>query len=335
MSTNHAQFEKWSDVLDYKARILYSQIALLQKGIADEGGSDELIESLCAPYVELLKSMYAEDYPLAKAIEESDLLLRLEGPAINRENPRVSIITGVFKKVRTQVANVAKAIAQLSESKRTVPREMDLGLSAYARGSLILGFTLPSASEIEEAHGGQMSLLGEQDPLYQAAKQAIRTIGVVTQHVTEDQPLEELAKAIPDAKVRDVALAAVKELTPTGRQGIDSVIISGKDIGGLDRTPLTPNVREAVSAKLEHPVIGQESAKFIGDVREIDLDARRFELRHIENMTVNVVRCSYTNQTDDEAAEWLNKHIRVVGNVERDQTGKARLLDIVSLEVLD
>src|SRR5215213_1104440 len=114
MSTHSTQFERWSDVLDHKARILYAQIALSQKGITDEGGSDELIESLCAPYVELLKSMYAEDYPLAKAIEESDLLLRLEGPAINRENPRISIITGVFKKVRTQVANVAKAIAQLS-----------------------------------------------------------------------------------------------------------------------------------------------------------------------------------------------------------------------------
>ena len=228
MSANTHQFEKWNDVLDYKARLLYAQIAQLQQGISEQGGSEELIEALCEPYVELLKSMYAEDYPLAKAIEESDLVIRLEGSAINRESPRISVITGVFTKVRKQVANVAKAIAHISESKRRIPKELDLGLSAFARGSLILGFTLPSPEDIEEERGGQQSLLGVEDPLYQAARQAIRTIGVVTQYVAEGKPLSELSESVPDARVRDAALLAVESLAPSARQGISSVSISGK-----------------------------------------------------------------------------------------------------------
>lgn len=336
MSTNHEQFKKWSDVLDYKARILYAQIALLQRGASEQGVSDEMLEALCAPYMELLKSMYAEDYPLAKAIEESDLVIRLEGPAINRENPRISIITGVFTKVRKQVANVAKAIAQISVSSKRIPKEMDLGLSAFARGSLILGFTLPSPEEIEEEQHGQQNLLGDQDPLYQAARQAIRTIGMVTHHVTEGRPLDELSDVVPDAKVRDAALIAVESFAPTGRQGIDSVSIGGREIKTTeDSVPLTFAVRAEIHSQLEHPVLSEESATFIGDVREIDLDSRRFDLRHIENEEINDVRCSYIDETDDEAAEWLNKRVEVTGNVERDQSGKAKLLDVASIKILE
>lgn len=334
MSTNSTEPRKWKDVLDYKARILYAQIARMQQVVNENGGGDELLDELCEPYAELLKSLYTEDYPLAKAIEESDLLLRLEGPAINRDSPRVSVITGVFSKVRKEVASVAKAIAQISHSKKRIPKEMDLGLSAFAKGSLILGFTLPSPEEIEESQGGQQNLLGEQDPLFQAARQAIRTIGLVTRHIGEGKPLDELSEVIPDAQVRDSALLAVENLAPSARQGINSITIAGKEIRELETAPLTLAVREDIHRQLRHPVVSQEEVTIVGDVREIDLDAHRFELRHIENLEVNDVRCVYTEQSDEEASEWLNRHLRVTGKVDRDSAGKPRLLEVASVEIV-
>jgi hypothetical protein len=325
--------------LDYKARILYSQIARLQNEVAEHGGDDRLLDEMAAPYVELLKSMYAEDYPIAKAIQESDLLVRLEGPAISRDNPRISIITGELTKVRTQVGKVAKSIAQLSAKFRGVPDEMDLGLSAFAKGSLILGFTIPSAVDVAEGRDGQESLFGDEDPYYQAARDAIRTIGLVTKHVTEGGSPDDLSDLIPDPKVRDAALSAVKELAPSGRSGINSVRLSGKSIADLDLTqPLTLNTREIVRKRVEHPVAAPTVAPpvtIIGYVREMDLDVKRFELRHIENMEVNDVRCSYVDQTDEEAKQWLNSRVRVVGIVERDLSGKARLLETTSIEILN
>src|SRR5215510_12512428 len=114
MSSNASKSDNWSTVLDYKARILYAQIARLQREVAESGGDERLLDEMTEPYVELLKSMYAEDYPLAQAIEQSDLLVRLEGPAISRENPRISVIAGELTKVRAQVGKVAKSIAELS-----------------------------------------------------------------------------------------------------------------------------------------------------------------------------------------------------------------------------
>ena len=339
MSTNPTQFDNWNDVLDYKARILYAQIARLQSEVAEHGGDDRLLDEMAAPYIELLKSMYAEDYPLAKAIQESDLLVQLEGPAISRDNPRISIITGELNKVRTQVGKVAKSIAQLSAKFRGVPDEMDLGLSAFAKGSLILGFTVPSAGDLAEGRDGQESLFGDQDPYFQAARDAIRTIGIVTKYITEGGSPDDLSDMIPDPKVRDTALSAVKELAPSGRSGIDSVRLSGKSIVDLDlKQPLTLKTRETVRKRVEHPIASptaEPPVTIIGHVREMDLDYKRFELRHIENMEVNDVRCSYIDQTDEEAKQWLDSRVRVVGIAERDRSGKARLLEVTSIEVLN
>lgn len=332
MSANTKEFRTWNEVLNYKARILFAQIAHIQQGVRENGGSDELIEQLCEPYEELLKSMYEEDYPLAKALEDSDLLLRIEGPAINRENPRVSVVTGIFSKVRKEVGNVAKSIAQISDAVKRLPKEMDLGVSAFAKGSLILGFTLPTTEDIEEANQGQQNLLGEQDPLYQAARQAIHTIGVVTRYVGEGKSLEELAAVVPDAQVRDTALAAVESLAPSKRQGINSVAIAGRAVGEEELPPLTHAARAVIQKQLRHPVVSEEIVTLLGYVREIDLDAKRFELRHVENLEANVVRCVYSEQSDDEASDWLNKHIRVTGRVDRDTTGKPRLLEVASVE---
>ncbi len=84
---------------------------------------------------------------------------------------------------------------------------------------------------------------------------------------------------------------------------------------------------------MEHPVVSEEKVNFHGQVREIDLDAKRLELRHIENNELNEVRCIYKDYSDNTAAKWLNKYVAVVGIVERDANGKARLMEIESIEI--
>lgn len=341
MSTNETQTTNWNDVLDHKAKILYAQILTLQQGLREQGADDAMIDAVCAPYLETLKSLYVEDYPLARAIEQSDLLVRLEGPAINRENPRISVITGELTKVRTQVGKVAKSIAELSSNFRGVPEEMDLGLSAFARGSLILGFTVPTSTQVAEGRGEQEGLFDQEDPYFQAARDAIRTIGIVTKHITEGGSPDDLATLVTDPKVRDTALSAVKELSPSGRTGITTVRISGNSIADLEvKKPLTRTIREALRKRIERPVSPtvEPPLTLIGHVREMDLDNKRFELKHLEGLegleVTDDVRCSYLNETDEEAKQWLNSKVRVTGTVERDINLRIRLLETTSVEIL-
>lgn len=341
MSSDFANLNDWPSVLDYKTRILYAQISRVAREVAEYGGDNQLLEELTEPYFELLKSVYTEDYPLASAIQQSDLLLRLEGPAISKENPRISVIAGELTKVRTQVGKVARALVEITRSFVGSVEEVDLGLSAFAKGSLILGFTVPT--ETIETKGAQESLfVGADDPYLQAAREAIRTIGIVTKHVTENGSPEQLSKLIDDPKVRDTALSAVKELSPSGRSGITTVRVSGRSIDGLEITrPLTKTIRETIRKRIERPIAGSSTdppVTIIGQVREMDLDNKRFEIKNLEGFedsTIKPIRCSYLNESDEEAKEWLNSRVRVSGKAERDQAGNIRLLETTSIEVLN
>lgn len=326
-----------TESLDRKVQILHNNIAYLQKQATAEGASEQVISTLCAPYLKLLKTVYTEEYPLAKAIEDSDILIHLEGPLVNTSSPSVAVITDAFQRVRTQVARVAKAIAQMSPTKRTIPREIDLGLSAFAKGSLILGFSLPSPTGLREGEAGQVNLYGEDDLLYQAAREAIKTIGSATEHLGQnptEKGIEALESVIPDAQVRDVTLNAISRLAPTGK-GITKVGIGGKSVGSDREVHLTPKLKESLRKHLANPVKKKDPGFFIGDVREADLDAHRFELRNIEGESIASLRCSYTDQPESVVKGWLGQRVKAIGHVARDKEGNPRLLAITTIEVVE
>ena len=332
MNTQIEKTDSWKQILDGKVNTLLDQISYIKSELAGSEFDESVVEEMCRPYTAMLQEIYQEEYPLAYAIENSDLVVRIEGIGVEKDSPRLSLISSYFGKVRKQVTNIAKALANLEEGGRRLPKQFDLTLSAFAKGSLVLGFSLPTLQDIEEDAGNQPTLFGENDPLYLAAREAMKTLGVVSHFVGENASKEEIAAAIPDAKVRDVALAALNDLVPSGRQGITAVSLAGKEVGNFEQVTLTKQTKEAVRKVLEHPVVSEERVSFHGQVREIDLDAKRLELRHIENLEVNEVRCIYKNYTDDEASEWLNKNVAVIGVVERNANGKARLMEIESIE---
>jgi hypothetical protein len=134
----------WLEVVSAKTRVLHQHIAAVQRWVDDAGGDDQMLETLCAPYEYLLQQMYEEDIPLARAIESSDLLIHVSGPAVDEPSPSLALIANIFQSVRRQVGSVAFAIAGVAE-RSFLPKDIDLGLAAFARGSLYLGFSMPPA----------------------------------------------------------------------------------------------------------------------------------------------------------------------------------------------
>jgi hypothetical protein len=330
-------FTKHRQVFDRKVRDLHLAIASIECEGRNRGFEANEIAMMCDPYFLRLENIYEEELPFIKALDDSDLLLCLQGRAVSVENPRVSLITGVFQKVRSQVASVAKSIAQLSESNRKIPAQLDLGLSAYARGSLILGFTLPPPEGLQYPEQGQESLLRDQDPLYKAARDAIRTIGIVTERITEspeNQVVDDIYRAVEDPEVRDAAITAVSFLSPSKRMGVESVSISGREAFKGKRI-LTPESKKILRPVLSSPVLKGEPGSIIGEMREIDLDAKRFIVRNIENETVSQLRCSYAFKPESHTRRYIGKKIIVKGKIERDANGRPRLMQVNSIEDFD
>jgi hypothetical protein len=312
----------WSGLLRRKAEILHMQIAAMQRLVRESGGSDEALAQSCAPYHRLLDEIYDREMPVARALDRSDLLLHLDGEGLQTGRPRLSLVTGIMGDVRRQVGNMIKTLVSSIDEAVELPREIDLGLSSFAQGSLYLGFSLP------EPAPGYVTIEG--DPLFAASRQALTTLGAVTAHINEPNAYALIQREFADPKLRDAALSAVEQLAPSGRRGVSSVEIGGRAMQPGAWRLLTPQTRQQVRAWLAQPVVGRETVELRGRVRAVDLDQRRFDLRRIgENLPD--LRCIYPAEFDARAKGWLDAIVVVRGHVEMYQ-GAARLLQVQSVE---
>jgi hypothetical protein len=319
----------WNELIEKKVRILHNQIASLKIWINENNGDDVLFNSMVAPYYSLLESIYEEEFPISNVIENSDLVLKLEGINLNTSNPRLSLISTVFNNVRRQVTNVTKAFAEISDIKKSLPKELDLGLSAVAKGSVILGFTIPSEEIIDK--NNQMSMLGKEDPLYKATREAIKTLGVISKFAAEDSNFDLIEEEISDPKIRDTALVALKNISPSGRTEVERVGVMGRNFSENKINYLTSTSRKNLKNILKEPVKSSEIETYKGIVREIDLDAGRFDLRRISGAEIEDIRCIYPKEFEKVASSSLNKKMKVKGRIARSSSGKPRLLMVENL----
>jgi hypothetical protein len=310
----------WTAVLHRRARLLYQQIAALQRLHLESGATGE-IEAVCLPYYKLLDELYEHDMPIAQALDNSDLLLHLEGEGLTTRNPRLSLVTGIMSDVRKQVGSMIKTLVSSFNEQVELPREFELGLSSFARGSLYLGFCLP------QGDGTHAILTG--DPLFAASQEALTTLGTITSALDEPNAHELILRDFPDPKLRDAALTAVGQLAPSGRRGVSSVGIGGRAMQNRPWRALTPQTRLQVRAWLEQPVRSDEVVELSGRVRAVDLDLRRFDLRRIDGEHPDL-RCIYPAALDVPAKGWLDSTVKVRGRVEMFQ-GAARLLQVESV----
>jgi len=318
--------ETWRELTTKRAELIHQQLGALQQLVSGNGGDEDLLQSACAPYYQMLEKLYLEEMPLAKALDESDLLLHLEGDAVEEARPKLSLINGLFGDMRKQVGGLIKLLAGALRDDLAMPKEIDLGLSSFARGSLYLGFCLPEPGK------GQTFLPG--DPFLQAAEDSLRTLGLAAGIVEEADPMAGLESEMPDPAVRDAALSALARLAPSGRKGIHSVALTGRCLPGRRWHTLTPEHRHLIRGLMERPVLSDEPFTYRGTVREIDLDARRLDLRGLELITDGkaepvakpaALRVAYPEELARQAKSWLDRPITVTGRVE-SYRGVPRLL---------
>ena len=331
--------QSWQRLVDEKASELHEQIAATLGWVKQHGGSDPaLFSNMTAQQYEWLRNLYAHELPLAKMMDEADLIVELKGPDAQVAHPRISLVSSTFAKVKKNVLQVTKAIAGVvqpeSHKPFHLPESMELGFASLAcNGALRFGFALPVPDDL---------LLKQDDPLYVAvsrAVSAIRSVSISLTDLEDEAHVEQQVKeSLTDPKLRDSAMLAVRDLSPSGqKKGIIGVSIAGGDLQMHDSKPLTTESRKTLHNILAVPVRAREVVTIAGIVREADLDSHRFEVRGIrEGSVITDLRCVYgKNVSDSHATEWLNKRIEVTGRVERDQHGHPRLMQVKSLRLLD
>ena len=319
----------WTETVEAKARIIHGQISAA-RALAERNGYDP--DEVDGPYLELLGKLYGDEYLFAQLVDESDLVARFEGPAVAAKVPTISVVTSTCSALRKQIRHVAMSIAGLEADKRlTWPAELDPRLSGMAPGSLVVGVSVQA--DESDALAGQATLPDVSGPVLEAVRNAVKSIAVVTQHVHDEGIDEGIDEDCPDPAVRDTVVVAACELAPTGKKGIDRLSLYGQDAPGRAAVPLTPRSRKVLKGEVRRPVRVTGSGSFKGVVRAIDLDARRFEIRSVDD--IGAIRCIYGSDRDALAKEILDKVVVVAGEYEAQADQRPRLIQVSSMEVVD
>jgi hypothetical protein len=303
----------WSATTRTRIREIQDQLLSVADWARESGADPVATDLLLRPYRELLGTIYEVDLPLAKLADQSDLLLHVHGSAASGPSPRVSVLTRILTQTRDQVTRLAKQLGGVTSLR--VPASLDMGLVGVAGGSLFIGFSAADAT----AEG-------------ELTRRAVEAIAVVSALIAEDATLGVIAGEFRDPAERDMAVAAVRQLSPSGMIGISEIDLLGRRV--RKPTSLTTDTRRHARGLMAQPAVPTlERVTFVGTVREVDLDASRFEIRNIEGHPDDV-RCAH--ELEEETVKRLvDRRVRVSGAPEFGANGAVRLLWVDEVEGLD
>ena len=320
----------WINAIEAKARIIHQELQSARE-LALRMGQEP--DAISGPYLDMLAKLYREDFAYASLADQADLVARFTGPGVARPEPPVSLVTGAFSKLRTQIQHIAKSIAGLEDKKVRWPEHLDPHLSGLAYGSLVVGMRVPRPGEVDSQ--GQLVLEGVTDGLYAAVRDAVRSLPVIPRLIQEEGVSDEVYSLFPDPAVRDTVMLAAQKLAPSkSSKGITDLFLSCPGEEEIAPPPLTKKSREILRQSLNQPSSKRSSGtdSFEGVVREIDLDALRFEIRGTRYQ--RGIRCIYDERHKGQAREILDCTVRVSGSFEAAADEQPRLVAVEAIKIL-
>ena len=288
-----------------------------------------------SPYMLKLAKFYAENLSLAKLVDSSDLLLHAEGPGAANHTPRLGAVNWLCTSAEKQIRRLMKAMLPMMHGgNQRALRDLDLRLTGLAPGSLYAGFAL-AGTHTNQNH----NLLPDEDVhLLGLLRGSIHALPVVPQYVGMEVVDREIMEALPDPALRDAALVAAYELSPTGAKGIHTIEISApRATESSARTTQTLGQKERVvlrEAIQGQPMMRQaKHGSFTGVLRGIDLDSRRITVRNISD-DINALRGALIDNAA-QAKSYLDKRVRITGDYECSADGKPRMMRVETIELVE
>jgi hypothetical protein len=255
----------------------------------------------------------------------SDLVVHAEGPDLRDPMPALRATTWLCEVANKHLRQLAVATMDLADhDKRQIARNINLRLAGLAPGSLYAGFRL-----LPEREDDLLSI--EQGSAYDDARTAMQSLALVSEFVGDDGLLPDIAEAIPDPAVRDASLNAAFHMAPTGRLGVHTL---GLSVPGAESGELGQRERVILRDALRRPELADgKRGRFVGEVRELDMDKTRFHLRGVSG--VGTLRCVLPEIPQSrEAKSLIGETVSVTGRYAADPQGRPRLLLIDSFDAI-
>lgn len=314
--------DTWVNQLHARAGIIHGQISAWMAVAQRAPGTinEEQMRAALRPFYDLLNRLYSEDLPIAHVRDASDIVVHAEGPAAVGSFMQLRAVNWLSAQVKQQLILLAQAALPPNNEASAIAKKVQWNVTGVAPGSIFMGFAVDRPLSRE---GFEQSDKEALDSIVRAAQ----SVSVVPQFIDESSVDHGLTEALTDPAIRDAAMFAAMRLSPTDASGLVTVELESSTgehgvLGQRERIILRDSLRS--------PLFGKKvTGAFVGEVREIDLDAGRFQLRNIDH--VGSLRCAADFSQDDGRA-WLGKTVRVTGVYETDRTGRPRLMRAEHIE---
>ncbi|BBV97944.1 hypothetical protein [Pseudomonas monteilii] len=302
----------WVEQVHGRAGVLLDQMLAWQSAQAQ---AQVDISPAIARLRKMIEDLYAEEMPLARILDSSDLVMHAEGPSTATTTPGLHAFNWLCTAAEKQIRILAKSIFDLSDiNSKLFAKKLDLRFSGFAPGSIYAGFSLSPIS----------SILGSDEPevVFETLRMAIRQLPTIPEFIDDEKVSAGISELMPDPALRDASLEAVFRLSPTGRAGIHTIDISSPD---AKRNALTNRDRVVLREALLKPMTKTKRfGKFVGEIRAIDLDSSRVLLRSVES--IGSLRCVIPETTGESAKSLLGSLVCIEGEYEVDASGRPRLM---------
>jgi hypothetical protein len=304
----------WTDHANDTLKMFLENI-IAEGRLAERFGIDASSKDIIDASSDALQDVIHRGLPMARLMDDSDLVLHAEGPAVRGESPMLSAFSWMAGTVQASLRELSRSIFDLLEKDaKRLSRNLDLRVTGTAPGSLYMGFA------IGRPEGGLF--VGDREPVIAHIRDTVHTLPSLSLAIGDDEISPSAVEIVPDAAERDSSLAALLRLAPTGKRGIHTVDIAAP---GFGRGTLSQRERVVLTDALRMPTLANKRyGTFVGEIRQIDLDTRRMHLRNVTG--VGSLRCALPILDLHQAKLLIGEQVRAEGEYEVDRSGRPRLL---------
>jgi len=278
--------------------------------------TQQVVEPTLAKIVEIAE----QHFPLARVLDNSDLVLHAEGPGAANSMPWLSALNWVTSTAESNIRKLAVAFFDMKGANgKSLAKHLDPRLTGIAPGSLWIGVKLDGVTE------PVMGLPAEDGP---SLADELHQLPGLIRFIDDEGMRPGVEEAAPDPAMRDISLGALLRFAPTGRRGIHTLELVSRSEGAAS---LGQRERVVLKEVLDKPSMrASREGSFIGEIREADLDKTRIHLRGVEG--IGTLRCIVAELSADRARALLGKRVRVVGSYQMDRSGRPRLMFVERFE---
>lgn len=316
---------------DYKVTI--EQIGRLERILLSTRqsavGSPYVLDVIAQIQYQEIARLRAElDAALGFNTQESDLVMSLQGPHVRFGGAPISVISTMLRNVRGAVQSVSSYLTNGKQESRGrfpawISQSTDFEFAGVSSGSVQIRLNLPNPQ----------TLFAEEDR--ESAEKGVNLILETVNWTSSNRHIDEFERSIGDEHLVRLLLTQVRRVIPSQNGIVQRVEFSGRLANPANSYILSQSSAGRIKNALTKVSSGETIVVEEGKLKAVDVDRRRFTLRHRPDAKPDLL-CDIPHEILLDALDYLVRDVfvRITGVQHFDDRARPSYLAVEDIQEL-